>query len=479
MAPDPGLVTHAHRRRAILAACLALALPCLCPVLARAARPLSLGFSDGQFVEPDAATWFGRSVSAGADWARINIGWVAPDTPTMPADFDPRNPADPNYDFTGGDAAIREATADGLKVLIVFNGAPQWAEGPGMPAGTEPGSWRPSPQAVEDYGVALATRYSGHFPDPLHPGQMLPRVAAFQLWNEPNLNKYLTPQWSGNKPEAPVIYRAMLNAFYRGVKSVDPSALVVTAGTAPFGDPEPGGQRIMPALFWRALLCVREVGRSLRGTSCPDPAHFDVLSHHPYSVGEPDTPADNADDVSIPDIGKLTRILRFAERTGRALPHIHHAVWITEVGYNTSPPNPGGVPVNEDAHWVEQTLALLWRQDVDTIFWSDLVDQPPVPSYSETSQAGVFYLDGQPKPSLLAFQFPLVAWRAHGSVEVWGRAPVAGAVKVERQVGSSWQTLRVLDVAKQATFLTNVTQKSGANFRAVLAGEVSLVWRLG
>src|SRR5262249_2276157 len=154
-----------------------------------------------------------------------------------------------------------------LKVLAVFTGAPAWAQAPGRPAAVPQGTWRPNPQALEQYGIALGRRYSGHFPDPANPGHMLPRVAAFQVWNEPNLSAYLNPQWSGGKPAAPVIYRQMLNAFYRGVKSVDPGAMVVTAGTAPFGDPQPGGERIQPALFWRVVLCLKATSNGgLAGT---------------------------------------------------------------------------------------------------------------------------------------------------------------------------------------------------------------------
>src|SRR5262249_54270201 len=159
--------------------------------------------------------------------------------------------------FGKADAAIREAAAHGLGVIATFTGAPRWAEGPNRPRSAPPGSWRPDPGALEDYGAALAARYSGHFPDPERPGAVLPRLAAFQVWNEPNLDTYLSPQWSGTHTLAPLLYRRMLNGFYRGVKSVDPSAVVVTAGTAPFGDPLPGG-RIMPVRFWRDALCVRE-----------------------------------------------------------------------------------------------------------------------------------------------------------------------------------------------------------------------------
>jgi hypothetical protein len=458
----------------------ALALGLLTPSLASAARPLSLGFFDTGFTGPNGATWLQRSVTAGADIVRIEIGWDAPDTRTRPPGFDARNPADPAYDFSDADAAIRTASSLGLRVLLSFTGAPRWAEGPRRPADAPPGTWRPDPRAVEDYGIALAARYSGHFRDPANPGRMLPRVVAYQLWNEPNLSEYLTPQWSGDSPAAPAIYRAMLNAFYRGVKSVDPHALVVTAGTGPFGDPEPGGQRLQPALVWRGVLCLRQTaGGSPARTRCGNPAHFDVLAHHPYAWGSPTTPALWPDDVAIPDLGKLSRLLRAAERFRTALPGLHHQLWLTEVGYNTSPPNPGGVPVAQDARWVEQTLELLWSQGVSVVTWNQVGDQPPDPSYSVTNQTGVYYLDGRPKPALTAFRFPFVAWRAAEKwIDVWGRAPMAGRLLIERRAGSRWSTVRSLHVTTRSTFLVRITARGGTTLRAHVGGQTSLTWGL-
>jgi hypothetical protein len=309
-------------------------------------------------------------------------------------------------------------------------------------------------------------------------------VWAFQLWNEPNLASYLTPQWVGNQLTAPVVYRHMLNAFYAGIKSVAPSALVVTAGTAPFGNPGPAGgpdgQRIMPALFWRTVLCEREDGAQLTRASCPDPAHFDVLAHHPYSVGAPDTPALNADDVSIPDIGKLTRILRAAERFGTALPRIHHQIWVTETGYNTKPPNPNGIPVAEDARWLEQTLELLWSQGVSLITWDLIVDQAPNPSYSTTTQSGIFFINGRPKRAWTAFSFPLVALRKDGAIEVWGRAPVSGRVVIQQLRGGAWRNARAFNVHMHATFLTRLvdTSEQPVTLRARVDGQTSLPWPL-
>lgn len=180
-----------------------------------------------------------------------------------------------------------------------------------------PATLAPEPRCAA-FALALAPRYSGRF----DPGSgTLPGGRCYQAWSEPNLDNHLTPQWIrvGRRwvAESPIIYRGLLNAFYAAVKSVHSSNLVITGGTAPFGDP-PGGARIPPAEFVRAMLCVQ--GPRLTTTRCPNPAHFDILAHHPYAINGPWAPAINADDVSVPDLGNLTRPLAAAERAGQALP---------------------------------------------------------------------------------------------------------------------------------------------------------------
>jgi hypothetical protein len=346
-----------------------------------------------------------------------------------------------------------------------------------MPRTATPGTWEPSAAAVGAYATALATRYSGHFPDPSAPGQTLPAVWAFQVWNEPNLTDYLAPQWKGRTAEAPTLYRNMLNAAYRGIKSVDPAALVVTAGTAPFGDPEPGGQRIQPAAFWRDVLCVKLQGNRLVGEHCRTPAHFDVLAHHPYSVGAPSTHAINRDDVSIPDLGKLSAIVRVAERSGGALPRVRHPIWVTEVGYNTKPPNPYGVPVGTAARWLEQTLFLLWSQGVPVVTWNTIVDQAPEPSYSATSQSGIYFLNGALKPAVAAaFSFPLVASRKGSAVTVWGRSPGTGELSIQRYSGTRWTPIVNVKVNIGNTFLAHFIDIHKMTLRAVIGSAESGSW---
>ena len=141
--------------------------------------------------------WLDRTVAVGADIVRIDIGWPAPGHADPAGGLRRPRPADPQYDFTRADASI--VAARQRAACRCSRASRARRRGPtrrGRPASVPPGTWKPSPQALEEYGAALARRYSGFFPDPPRPGQMLPRVKAFQVWNEPNLASYLNPQWT-------------------------------------------------------------------------------------------------------------------------------------------------------------------------------------------------------------------------------------------------------------------------------------------
>jgi hypothetical protein len=234
----------------------------------------------------------------------------------------------------------------------------------------------------------------------------------------------------------------------------------------------------MPARFVRDLLCLERDGSGLQPTACPEPASFDVLGHHPYSIGDPGRRAINADDVSIPDIGKLTRSLRAAERFGTALPRVQHRVWVTEVSYDSRPPDPDGVPIGRHAAFLQEAFYRLWRQGVDTIAWYLIRDAAPRPSYGATNQSGTFFRDGRPKPAARAFRFPFFAERAsRRTLRVWGRSPLAGTVRVQRLTGDDWRTVRSVAVRARETFLVRVSSVGrGDQLRASIGAERSLSW---
>jgi hypothetical protein len=448
------------------------------PGQASAARGLTLGFlDDATFFGPSqGSTWLDRARSSDAQLVRVNLFWsrVAPTRPPDPA------AADPNwggYQWTATDAAVRAATSHGLRVLLTIGSAPTWAEAADKPktssANPREGVWKPNANALRAFATAAARRYSGTSRDGT--GVVLPQVSAWQAWNEPNLALYLAPQWVRQRGKwrsfSPGLYRRLLNSVYAGVKSVQPRATIVTAGTAPYGDP-PGGTRMRPAKFTREYLCLH--GRRLRLLKCPSPAKFDVLAHHPYSVGGPEQHAINPDDVAVPDLASLTKPLRKAERTRRVLPRGRKALWITEISWDSSPPDPQGVPLARHARWLQESLHALWRQGASVVIWQNIADHPPTPRYDDTYQSGIYFSNGRPKPAAIAFRFPFVGTCARRRCSLWGRAPAPGKVLLERRSAAAWKPVRQLRTNSSGVFRTRLERRGKARLRARIGSETSL-----
>ncbi len=101
--------------------------------------------------------------------------------------------------------------------------------------------------------------------------------------------------------------------------------------------------------------------RYVRTPSCPAPARFDVLAHHPINTsGGPRRAAINPDDASSADLDRVVRVLRGAERAGTVLPG-RHPVWATEMLVGQQSPESAGVPLGVQARWIEEALYLPGR----------------------------------------------------------------------------------------------------------------------
>jgi hypothetical protein len=424
---------------------------------AAALAPLHVGYADDLFLGADADAWLSRAHSDRATVVRVIMNWafVAPRRPA-----DPTNPADPAYNWTLWDQFVLRAHQRGLTPLMVVIGAPPWAEGPNRDPGAGAGSWRPEAQAYGAFATAAAARYSGSFGG-------LPRVTYWQAWNEPNLSYAINPQWVGSTPESPEIYRSLLNAFYAGVKAAVPSDLVVAGATAPYGCTSICPGAMQPMTFWRALLS--------------QPTYFDIWDHHPYGLaGGPVVHAANANDITVPDVGKLGSLVAGAVRGGTALPAARKQGWVGEVSWDSSPPDPEGVPLAKQARFLEGTLYLLWRQHISTVAWFQIGDSPPNPSFAATSQGGTYYVDGRAKPSDRAFRFPFTAYRRRAGVSAaWGMAPKAGRVLVQRRVRGRWRTIARTRARRSRVFMRSVRVPKGAVLRARAGGKTSLTWRVG
>jgi hypothetical protein len=463
---------------------------------------MAIGFQSDYYQSADPSVrdvWLKRTVDTNASIIRLNVPWITIGGATKPAD--PTNPATYNDAMKEIDGGVRDAKAKGLDVMLVANGAPPWAEGPGRPADAIAGSWRPNPQDFADFTRAVASRYSGGFdPDGAGPEPPLPAVKAIEIWNEPNTSGAITPTFEGKTDTAASIYRDLLNSAYDAVKSVNPNMLVITGGTAPYGDPPggpypPGTQRVRPVTFWQDVLCVAPVKskkkskksllpgaipptRFVRTGGCNGPVKFDVLSHHAIdNTGKgPLQSGPTLDDASTPDLGRVTAVLRGAEKAGTTQGGPHR-VWVSEFWWDSKPPNSSGAPLLTQARWIEQSLYLFWKAGADTAFNFVIGDTSFRPTVHAGFQGGAYFQDGRPKPALTAFQFPFVTQALNRTkAEAWGKSPAAGKLQIQQKMGG-WKTIKRLRVGMGSTFVTKLKLTGSPLLRAKVGGRTSLTWK--
>jgi hypothetical protein len=405
-------------------------------------------------------------------WVRLTAYWGAI-APSRPPAAHAADPGYSGYDFSALDAAVRAASAAHESVLLTISWAPSWAVGRGAPRGTYAHTWRPDAGALRQFSRAIAGRYSGRFADPGDSRLRLPRVAYFQAWNEPNLPNELSPQWTrtphGYAAASPGIYRSLLNAVWDGVKGAQPSAQVLAGGLAPYGD-RPGRQRMAPVTFLEGLLCLQ--GARLTRVRCGTTAHFDALDHHPYALN-PTIHAFNPADVSVPDLWKLSRILRAAVAHGTVIPRRSKAIWTTELDWASNPPDHLAVSLTTQARYVSLAFYKLWRQGVTHVFWYEARD--PGFAAQGLTGGGLFFSSGSAKPSAAAFRFPFVAVSSGSArTELWGRAPRPGRVTIEERRGGRWVRLTTVSTTRGGVFdTTRPRVATGVHLRARSGSVVS------
>lgn len=384
---------------------------------AKGPAQLRLGLIDPDvFQSSDAsvrALWLDRAGAAGTDTIELLADWrsMAPNPPS-----DPTNPADPGYGFTDLDAAVRDAAARGFRIVIQIYKAPSFAEGPNPDPDGRPGTWKPSPERLAEFSTALATRYSGSFPDPSNPGALLPRVAYWEIWAEPNLSTWLTPQTENGKLVAPEQLRKLVNAASSALKAVSKSNQVIASGTAPFGD-HPPVTRTPPLTFWRMFFCLR--GKKLKAQKkCPGgKPKVDAFSHNPLAglagnVGlptlGPEDKAPHPTDILIPDMHKLYDVLEAAREQRMVKPRKGTELWVSELLWETNPPDDGpkGVSLENQAAYLAQSLRSLRKQGVSEVHWVRIRDEAPNPGFDPSLQSGLYFHDGEPKPALQSFHSP-------------------------------------------------------------------------
>ena len=233
--------------------------------------------------------------AAGVSWIRQELPWEQIQPQARGQTTDPKFGDSTWAKF---DDIVDRARALGLDVMLRLDTSPRWA----LPADAPDGLSPPLDYAdYWDFVGQVATRYRG-------------RVAAYQVWNEPNLSS----EWGGRPPSA-ADYARLLRGASERIRAIDPAARVVMAAMAP--------TLTENASALNELVYLQQLyDAGARGS-------FDVLAVQAYGLrGGPDDPRIDRSDVTF------SRPLLVHELTARngdgALP-----VWATEFGWNVNPPS--------------------------------------------------------------------------------------------------------------------------------------------
>jgi hypothetical protein len=298
-----------------------------------------------------------RASELGAGWVRIWASWET------------AQPAANRWDervLAGMNQAVADAKAKNLKVLMVVQSTPAWANG-GRGA-TYP------PTDAASFGAALGGLAA-----------KVPAVDAWELWNEEDADIF----WSGGTDAAK--YAAMVKSAYPAIKAAQPNDIVVTGATV-------GNNADFIADLYK---------HGIQGS-------FDAVGVH----------TDTACLLNGPDVhyrDELGRVGRYAF-TGYREVHAVMArhgdgakpIWMTELGWNTQTTAPGscnvgmwagqkplGVTEAEQAQFLTAAYRCMAADPmIGVAFWFGLQD---IPNSQWAAGFGLYRRDGSAKPAAAAF----------------------------------------------------------------------------
>ena len=118
------------------------------------------------------------------------------------------------------------------------------------------------------FAQLLAVRYDGE-----NPG--VGSVDLWSVWNEPNLQQFLTPQYVGKKIVSPTNYAKLFKAAYAGIKAGNPAAKVAIGETSAQGRDKPAAGEsptVSPGMFAQLLARPGPEVRRLGASSVSDVA---------------------------------------------------------------------------------------------------------------------------------------------------------------------------------------------------------------
>ena len=178
--------------------------------------------------------------------------------------------------------------------------------------------------------------------------------------------------------------------------------------------------------------------------------------------------------MSVPDVGKVARVVRAAERSRHVLPRGPKPLWVTEIDWDSSPPDGGAIPIARQAQYLSRAFYELWSEGVSRVLWYEVVD-PGGPAGNNFTGGGLFFGSGRAKPAAAAFRFPFVALTAaRGATTLWGRAPHPGQVVIEAQRHGHWRGVARATASRDRVFEIIRSLGAGVTLRGRQGRIVSL-----
>jgi hypothetical protein len=307
------------------------------------------------------------AAQSNASIIRLLVQWnlVAKTRPASPTD-----PFDPAYDIGDVDEAVRSAQQNDQEVILTISGTPRWANG-----GKSPNAMPTRVADLTSFSRAIASRYSGRF-------EGYPFVRFWSVWNEPNLQLFLAPQFDKRgRSVAPANYAKLAAAAYSGIKAGNPRALVGIGETSARGSDKPNGLRPTHTPGSFAELVAKANPR----------LKFDAWTHHPYPFN-PNSPPSQV--VKWPNVS-LASLPRFEDNLKTWFKRKSVPIWITEYGHQTKPPDSLGVSYAKQSAYIQQSMSMAARLPfVNMFIWFVYQDDQGQPW-----ESGVYTQGGSPKGS--------------------------------------------------------------------------------
>lgn len=311
----------------------------------------------------------------GAGWVKVQVAWKV---------YQPQPDTYDDWRLRELDHLVSGSTGRGLKVLLSIAKAPEWSR-PTTEMDGPPGDFN----EFREFMNYLAARYEGN-------------VAAYELWNEPNLQR----EWNGLPLGADSFVR-LVEQGAAGVRAGDNQALIISGAPATTGVDD-GIVAIDDRRYLRAMMALG-LGEIVDG-----------IGVHPYGWANPPG-ASAADPQQVAPTHNNHGSFFFADtlrQYGAILDESgngHLPLWLTEFGWGSfdglgAPPPPEAqfmahVSEWQQAQYLQEALALVhdWP-GVGPVFLWNLNFAPVIGAGFSESGYSLLRPDGSLRPVYLALE---------------------------------------------------------------------------